>query len=296
MTTLVMRWSSLGDVVLAGAVTGGLGEVWFWTKPAWAELAARLPGVERVIRWGVDPPPKGVAFERIVDLQGDLRARRARLGLRGPVSRVDRYDLRRRLRVWLKWGAPPPRVVDRYAAAAGVAVAGRPWLDLGPPGSALGLVPGATWPSKRWTLDRWVALARRWEGPVVLLGGPEDARDLGLISRGLAEAGVAARVVSEAGFTETLGALADCALVVANDTGLLHLAGAAGRPVVGLFGPTTSADGFWCHEGEAVELSELACRPCSRHGERDCPFGDHACLRDLDVDTVWAAVQRVAPP
>lgn len=291
-----MRWSSLGDVVLAGAVTGGLGEVCFWTKPAWADLAARLPGVERVLRWGVDPAPRTERFDRIVDLQGDLRSRRACLGLRGPVHRVARWDLRRRVRVWLKVGAPPPRVIERYAQAAGVEVAARPWLDLGPPGEALGLVAGATWPSKRWPLSRWMALGARWEGPIVLLGGPEDARDLEILAGRLREGGRPVRVVAEAGFTETLGALADCRLVVANDTGLLHLAGAAGRPVVGLFGPTTSADGFWCHPGEAVELDGLPCRPCSRHGERSCPIGDHACMVDLDADRVWAAVQRVAAP
>ena len=45
-------------------------------------------------------------------------------------------------------------------------------------------------------------------------------------------------------------------------------------PVVGLFGPTTSADGFFSYGGRAVEL-DLACRPCSRFGGPVCPVGDH---------------------
>ncbi len=289
MTTLVLRWSSLGDVVLAGAVTAGLGEVWFWTKPAWAELAERLPGVQRVLRYGQDPPPRGVAFERIVDLQGDLRARRATLGLTGPVQRVQRWDLRRRTRVWLKVGSPPPRVVDRYATAAGVEVAAHPWLDLGPPGDALALAPGAAWATKRWPRQHWAALAQAWEGPLVFLGGPEDHALLHELARPL---GSRAAVVAERGFQATLEALSRCRAGVAGDTGLLHLMAAAGRPVVGLFGSTTSSDGFWCHPGEALELP-LPCRPCSRHGRAACPVGDLACLEGLAPTVVFEAVQRV---
>ena len=73
---------------------------------------------------------------------------------------------------------------------------------------------------------------------------------------------------------------------------LMQKALSAGIPVVGIFGPTTSADGFWCHAGEAVELP-LPCRPCSRHGGPSCPFGDHRCMVDLDADRVWDAVVRV---
>ena len=288
MSALVIRWSSLGDVVLAGSVTGGLGDVWFWTKPAWRDLAARLPGVQRVLVWGEDPAPKGQNFTRIVDLQGDLRSRRATLGLRGPVHRLARHDLRRRTRVWLKWGAPPPTVVERYAAAAGVPVAPRPWLDLGPPGEALALIPGASRATKRWPLARWRDLAEAWEGPLVLLGGPEDQALLHALGEGL---GPRVEVVAEAGFEATLAALGRCRAAVGGDTGLLHLAAAAGRPVVGIFGPTTSADGFWCHPGEAVEL-DLPCRPCSRYGSMRCPMGDHACMQQLSPVQVQAALAR----
>ena len=80
-------------------------------------------------------------------------------------------------------------------------------------------------------------------------------------------------------------------VLVAGDTGLLHLGAALGLPVVGIFGPTTSADGFWCHAGQVVE-APLSCRPCSRFGGAVCPVGDHACMRDLSIDHVIAAIHR----
>ena len=94
MSTLVIRCSSLGDVVLAGAVTGALAPVLFLTRAAWAPVAARLPGVERVLVLGQDPIPP---VERVVDLQGDLRGRWLSRGHGVPVSHVRRADLRRRL-------------------------------------------------------------------------------------------------------------------------------------------------------------------------------------------------------
>ncbi len=289
--TLVIRFSSLGDLVLAGAVTGGLAPVHLLTRAAFAEIARCLPGVERVLIWEEDPDLS--SYARVVDLHRSPRSRAITLRIRGEVSAVKRWDLRRRLRVAFKVGAPPPTVIARYAEAAGVAVAPLPWINLPTPRdrTALALAPGAAHATKRWSAESFAALGARWEGPVMVLGGPED----GALTRAVAERiGVRAVAIAERGFQRTLAALSESRALVAGDTGLLHLAGAAGVPVVGLFGPTTSLDGFWCWDavGEAVELP-LSCRPCSLHGGPRCPIGDHACLASLTVDAVFAALDRV---
>ncbi len=59
-----------------------------------------------------------------------------------------------------------------------------------------------------------------------------------------------------------------------------------------LFGPTTSADGFWCHEGTVLE-APLPCRPCSRHGRATCPMRDHLCMQSLAVDAVLSAARAL---
>ena len=280
MSTLVIRLSSMGDIVLAGAVTGALAPVDFLTMPRFAELAARLPGVRRVIRYGVDEIP---AADRVVDLQSSPRTWRL-----GRARRVRRLDLRRRVRVWWKVGAPPPLVVERYAQAARVTVAPAPWISVSGPKDALLLCPGAAWATKRWAPERWVGLGRAWEGPVLVLGGPQEAA---LVEAIAAEIG--AEAISEAGFGRTFEALGRGRVAVAGDTGLLHLCGAAGIPLVGLFGPTTSIDGFWCWPGKVIERP-YACRPCSRFGSEHCPVGDHLCLADIGVDEVLAAAREVA--
>lgn len=290
MRTLVIRFSSLGDVVLAGAVTGPLAPVSFLTKAAWREVAGALPGVSEVLVW--EDRPKLAGFERIVDLHNSPRSRMLTVLASGSVSRVRRHDLRRRLRVAFKQGEPPPTVVRRYAEAAGVPPAPPPWIrrEVVAPRDRLLLCPGAAHATKRWPAARFAEVGRRWRGPVLVLGGPEDRALCSAIAEAI---GPRAEPVAERGFSRTLAALAQARVALAGDTGLMHLAASAGVPVLALFGPTTSADGFWSWErpggGHAMEIP-LSCRPCSLHGGPICPVGDHLCLEGLEVDAVWSAL------
>ena len=81
--------------------------------------------------------------------------------------------------------------------------------------------------------------------------------------------------------------LASMAVLLCNDTGLLHIAEAVDTPVVALFGPTVEAFGFqpW-REGSHVFSSRLGCRPCSRHGRTPCRYGDKKCFGLIDIDEV----------
>ena len=77
---------------------------------------------------------------------------------------------------------------------------------------------------------------------------------------------------------------------VTNDSGPMHLAAAAGVPVVAIFGATTRELGFFPYgPGHRVVETDLACRPCGLHGARECPEGHFLCMRLLTVDQVHAA-------
>jgi heptosyltransferase II len=281
VTTLVIRFSSFGDIVLAGAVTGALAPVRFLTLRRYVPLAASLPGVVEAVAWEDWKARDG--SDRVIDLHGSWRSHRVRA-----TSRVRRFDARRRLRVALKT-SPAPRVIDRYAEAAGVAISPKPWISVEGPRDALLLCPGSQHATKRWPAAHFAELGRAWGGDVVVLGGPGERAIVGDVAAAIPNA----TAVADAPFADVLAAVGRARVAVAGDTGLLHLCGAAGVPVVGLFGPTTSADGFWCHDGTALEL-ELACRPCSRHGTATCPMRDHRCLRFLDVGAVLSAARALA--
>lgn len=260
----MVRFSSLGDIVLTAAVTGQLAPVCYVTLPRYHDLVRRFPGVVDV-RGPGEPLPPG----RVIDLHHNLRSLRIRADVR-----VERQDWRRRARVWFK-SAPADPVIERYARAAGVRPIDPPWLTPVSRGSALILAPGAAHATKRW--EGWVELARAWGGPVRAIGGPGEEALIEAIGG-----------VCEAGFDRTIDAMEGGAVLCAGDTGLLHLGAAVGLPVVGLFGPTTSRDGFFSYPGRAVEL-DLSCRPCSRFGGASCPIGDHLCMRGITVEAVLSA-------
>lgn len=99
------------------------------------------------------------------------------------------------------------------------------------------LVPGAGRPGKQWNIDRFRTLAAFIEDgldlPVVLAWGPGERH----LAAGIAEGGKGT-MAPQTTLRELAFLLSGARLVVAGDTGPLHLAAALGSDVIGLFGPT----------------------------------------------------------
>jgi ADP-heptose:LPS heptosyltransferase len=157
----------------------------------------------------------------------------------------------------------------------------------------LGMVLDAGWELKRWSRESFCELALRWHsscgGALRFFAAPSEA--------GLLE-GLSALPLSSCHSSSTvLGLardLAQCDVVVAGDTGPLHLAGALGCSLVGLFGPTPTNSGFWVWEeqGELLTAPQW-CSPCSMHGSTQCRRSIKHCLEDISVDDVLAATLQI---
>lgn len=104
------------------------------------------------------------------------------------------------------------------------------------------LNPGAGWGAKRWPVDRYAAVARAFRADgyfIVINSGPGEqaiANELVALMNG--DTGV---TTLQPSLLELIAITRRAALVIAGDTGPLHLASALGRPVVGIFGPTDPA-------------------------------------------------------
>ena len=154
--------------------------------------------------------------------------------------------------------------------------------------------------AKRWELGRFAAvfdeLAARRGLPVVLLGSAGE-RSVNREAAGLAKQ---ARVFDLSGATslpEALGVLAEAAFFLGNDSGLAHLAGAAGTPSVVVFGPTDpEATRPWDgarRDGRPVRQAlvrrRTLCAPCRF---AVCPI-DHACMEGVTPANALAAIDSV---
>jgi lipopolysaccharide heptosyltransferase I len=149
--------------------------------------------------------------------------------------------------------------------------------------------PGAAWPNKRWPPERFGEVAsflRDVRGLVsIVLWGPGEEP----IARAVVDASSgAARLAPRTLLADVLTLARAATLVISGDTGPLHIAAAAGTPVVALFGPTDPArNGPWSPDD--VVVSRFAA--CGCHYDRRCHEASW-CLADVSVTEVTAAVQR----
>ena len=104
--------------------------------------------------------------------------------------------------------------------------------------------------------------------------------------------GRAGNLCGETSLEEAIDLLSLAKVVIANDSGLMHVAAALKRPVVAIYGSTTPTYAPpLCHEA-ITQYLDLDCSPC---GSRQCPYGHYNCLRNLDVGRVYeSAVELLA--
>jgi heptosyltransferase II len=181
---------------------------------------------------------------------------------------------------------PPAASVER--AAALLADAG-----VGAEARLVGFAPGAAYGSaKRWPPER-VAGAIAGLGArdvrAVLVGAAAD-REIARAIQSALDPAARPAVVDLVGRTDVatlMAVLARCAVVVANDSGAMHVASAVGRPVVAIFGPTDERATAPMGPHTLVR-HDVWCRPCLL---RACPI-DHRCLRGVAAADVVAAVTK----
>ncbi|MDO8680137.1 MAG: lipopolysaccharide heptosyltransferase II [Acidobacteriota bacterium] len=160
--------------------------------------------------------------------------------------------------------------------------------------------PGAAYGrAKQWLPERFSELAslilreRGWS--VVLVGSAADRAACEDIAARVPQSGSRLnRVIDLSGKTDLAslaGVLALSHAVVSNDSGAMHLAGAAGAKVVAIFGATSEARTAPLPAGAeapaaAVLTHPVFCRPCML---RECPI-DHRCMRGIRADAAFAAL------
>jgi lipopolysaccharide heptosyltransferase II len=202
-------------------------------------------------------------------------------------------------------GAPPIDVPPVLPIPDRVRAAGREALveagvDLNRPLVVIhaGSINGS---AKRWPVSHWSRfvdqLHARSGAQIVSIGSAADAS--------LAEevrAGAAAPVISVAGKTDIeslIGLIAHADLVASGDSGPLHLAAAAERPLLAVYGPTDPRIHGPFRPIAPVRLlrSDIVCSPCySMAATAECPLGDPVCMRLVSVESMVERALELLQP
>jgi heptosyltransferase-2 len=154
------------------------------------------------------------------------------------------------------------------------------------------IAPGASYgAAKCWPPERFAALADRLisecGADVIFFGTPGEKEMAARICSTMKCRAIS--LVGKTSMRDLAALFSICAIFVGNDSGAMHVAAAAGLPVIGIFGPT-DPDGTAPVTAQFTLIREVvSCSPCFL---RTCPV-DHRCMTRIDVDSVFMAARDI---
>jgi len=179
---------------------------------------------------------------------------------------------------------PRPRLrVDKARQAR---IVERLTLDVRRP--VIAMMPGAEYgPAKCWPVEYYRELAGLLAGrgySIWIFGSAKEA-DVGAA---IAAGGSATNLCGRTTLDEAVDLLGACEQAVSNDSGLMHVAAAAGIRVVAIYGSSSPAFTPPLTDRQVVHYLGLDCSPCF---ERQCPLGHYDCLRKIRPADVLASIE-----
>ena len=299
MKILVVRFSSIGDIILTTPIVRALKEqlndpeIHYVTKYAYADILSNNPYIDQLhlMKDGLDdvlPDLKAIKFDWVIDLHRSIRSRILRNGLRRPSRSFPKKNIQKWIYVNLGINLlPKVHIVDRYFEAVKhlnvkndgkgldlfIEEEDRSVVNLLPESIANGyaaITVGAKQNGKQMSHEKFAELINRIDQPMVLLGGPEDKELADSIHSQFPD-----KTVSMAGklsLRESSAVIQRAEVVIAYDTGMMHFAAALNKKIISIWGCTTPVLGMSPYkpaEGSKIIMSPAhGMRPCSKLGNR----------------------------
>ncbi|WP_205502691.1 glycosyltransferase family 9 protein [Rufibacter psychrotolerans] len=336
---LIIRFSSIGDIVLTTPVIRCVkeqvpgAEVHFCTKAAFRNIVASNPYVDKVFCLEKSLKDllqqlKAENYDLVLDLHNNLRTRILKTRLGKPSRSFNKLNYRKWLLVKFKINRMPDvHIVDRYletASPLGVKNDGK-GLDYFIPekdevdlktlpethqSGYYAIAIGAQHYTKRLPVDRLIELCEKINGPIILLGGKEDAEVGKMIEMYFTSEPYKGQISSNPATARTIiynacgkynlngsaSLVRQAQAVFSHDTGLMHIAAAFQKKIYSIWGNTVPAFGMYPYtqDFEVMEVKNLYCRPCSKIGYSKCPERHFRCMREIRFDFQLPVVEPQA--
>jgi len=310
---LIIRFSSIGDIVLTSPVIRAVknqtnAKLHFLVKERFASVMKFNPFIDT--HWNFDPEDdslitnlKAENFDLVLDLQKNWRSKKLVKALGVKSIKFDKDNIRKWAYVNFKFPALPNRhIVDRYFSAL---------EEIGIKNDGLGLdfhlhpvvntkaqyiiekyiciSIGAAHNTKQIPEDTLAQICDQIDTKIFLLGGKVDEE------KGKRIAATREHVINKAGMTslqESAGILKKAKVLLAADTGLMHMAVGLKVPTLVMWGSTVPELGMYPYYGSKNvttfnhEVKDLSCRPCSKLGKESCPKGHFNCMKKQNVSAI----------
>ena len=321
---LIIRFSSIGDIVLASPVFRCVKkqlsdtEVHFLTKLSYKIVTAANPFIDKFFYYDDNMEEllarlKAENYDHIIDLHNNFRSNKIKRILSVDTHTIDKLTFKKFLLTQLNIDVMPDRHITQRSLDAvlplGVKDDGggldyfiakeyelkRDDIPTSHLAGFIVIVIGATYFTKRFPVHKIIELCSKINHPIILLGGNEDAANGKIIADN-----DSVKIYNACGkfnISESADIIKKAKLVISNDTGMQYIACALKRPVIALWGGTTPDLDVEPYYGsnflrnlqkpvyENVILN-LKCQPCSKYGLNKCPLDHFNCMEKINVDTL----------
>lgn len=323
MKILIIRLSSLGDIVLTQSVTAIIKaqyptcELHYITKAAFIDVVKAFGTCDRIISYekklSFHYHLRREPFDLVIDLQGKLSSRLISFFCRAEQKvGYNKQHLLRRMIVKKLSQSRIGSTVESYLSALAKSDDFDPVKDIPSPvlipqiptpqsfidirlshtgKKIIALFPGAAHQTKMYPISKWINLIQSSPSHLhfILLGSPNEK----YICNHIKEQ-VPSRCTDLCGsypIAELISVIAACDLLLSNDSGPMHLAAALHIAQVAIFGSTHPRLGFAPMNDKAVVfVADLDCQPCSLHGLERCPRGHFNCMNQIEEASVLEAM------
>ncbi|MGD0283007.1 MAG: lipopolysaccharide heptosyltransferase II, partial [Dissulfurispiraceae bacterium] len=159
----------------------------------------------------------------------------------------------------------------------------------------LGVNPGATFGSaKRWLPERFADVAnwfrRDTGGGIVIFGSKSEAAMAQKIDKQIPEDKLF--LAGKTSLRELAALIAECDILLTNDSGPMHIACALGTPTMAIFGSTDPKLTGPAGEGHTAIKKDFSCSPCF---ERSCRTKDLRCMYTVTAEEVFFKIKEMLP-
>jgi len=320
---LIIRFSSIGDIVLTTPVIRGLKkrhpncEIHYLTKSKYAILLKNNPYLSKIVLlenslFDCIKRLRKENYNVIVDLHNNLRSFIIKRFLNKKAFSFNKLN-------WEKWlytnfkinKLPDKHIVDRYLEASdklGVAIDNE-GLDFFIDSKVMREVEkvfpevneryvcfciGGQHYTKKLPLKKIINICQHLNLRTILIGGPEDK------AAGDKIAEICKNTLNTCGnltIHQSAFIIQKSLLLITHDTGMMHIASALNKKIISIWGNTVPAFGMYPYmpknrdKFKIIENRNLKCRPCSKIGYNECPKEHFRCMNEIDTVSIVKAIE-----
>ena len=327
---LIIRFSSIGDIVLASPVFRCIKKqmpdavVHLVTKLNFRMVTENNPYIDDFFYYdkdlnGLIEALKKQEYDYVIDLHNNIRSNKIKLALKKKSFTIDKLTFQKFLLTKLHINVMPKKHITTRSLDA--------LMELGVKDDGLGLdyfipekdivkqndipashhlgyvaiVIAANYYTKKMPVDKLKELCSEINYPIMLLGGTAE-EEAGRLIASIDPI----KIYNSCGkfnLNESADLIRQSKLVVSHDTGLQYIACALNKPVLAIWGGTSPKLDVEPYYGSAFVnnstfpkyeniVQNLWCQPCSKYGSGKCPLGHFNCMKQLNTDSIATKVHQ----